>query len=138
MRRFRFIFGLAFLCAAALPVFAASNSADAVHLHVQLVVPEKVLMAGVPTNAGLYFKLEPGWHVYWKNPGDSGEPTAQEWADALGTLSYEIVTRFAGNMPRSYTGVTETWDPILASAVRAAVASAGQPGPGAAGGRQEG
>jgi hypothetical protein len=39
-------------------------------------------------------------------PGDSGEPTAQEWADALGTLSYEIVTRFTGKIPRSYSGVT--------------------------------
>jgi hypothetical protein len=56
----------------------------------------------------------------------------------LGTLSYEIVTRFAGNMPRSYLGVTETWDPVLARAFRAAVVSAGPPGPSVAGGRQEG
>jgi thiol:disulfide interchange protein DsbD len=90
MRRFRFIFGLAFLCAAALPVFAASNSADAVHLHVQLVVPEKVLMAGVPTNAGLYFKLEPGWHVYWKNPGDSGEPPHIHWTLPIGVTSTDL------------------------------------------------
>ena len=55
-------------------------------------------------------------------PGDAGEPTAQEWADVLGTLSYEIVTRFAGRMPRSYLGVTETWDPALAGAFRAALA----------------
>ena len=53
-------------------------------------------------------------------PGDEGEPTAQEWADALGTLSYEIVTRFAGRVPRSYVGVTEAMEPVLeaASAVR--------------------
>lgn len=29
--------------------------------------------------AGLYFKLEPGWHVYWKNPGDAGEPPRIKW-----------------------------------------------------------
>jgi DsbC/DsbD-like thiol-disulfide interchange protein len=28
---------------------------------------------------GLYFKLEPGWHIYWKNAGDSGEPPRARW-----------------------------------------------------------
>jgi alanine racemase len=50
-------------------------------------------------------------------PGDAGEPTAQEWADALGTLSYEIVVRFAGRLPKSYLGVTESVDPVLAGAL---------------------
>lgn len=36
--------------------------------------------------------------------GDDGEPTAQEWADAVGTISYEIVTRFGPRVPRVYVG----------------------------------
>lgn len=32
----------------------------------------------------------------------AGEPTAQQWADACGTISYEIVTRFAPRLPRVY------------------------------------
>ena len=36
-------------------------------------------MAGIPTDAALYFKLEPGWHIYWKNPGDAGEPPHIQW-----------------------------------------------------------
>ena len=47
-----------------------------------------------------------GDEVVLFGPGDSGEPTAQQWADALGTLSYEIVTRFAGRVPKSYSEVT--------------------------------
>jgi alanine racemase len=47
-----------------------------------------------------------GDEVILFGPGDSGEPTAQEWADKLGTLSYEIVTRFTGKVPRTYSGVT--------------------------------
>jgi alanine racemase len=43
-----------------------------------------------------------GDEVILFGPGDRGEPTAQEWADALGTLSYDVVTRFAGRIPRSY------------------------------------
>jgi len=44
-------------------------------------------------------------------PGDSGELTAQDWADALGTISYEIATSFGGRVPRSYFGLTSTPTP---------------------------
>ncbi len=37
-------------------------------------------------------------------PGVHGEPTAQDWADACGTISYEIVTRIGGRMQRRYVG----------------------------------
>lgn len=36
--------------------------------------------------------------------GAHGEPTAQEWALAVGTIDYEIVTRFGPSLPRIYTG----------------------------------
>ena len=29
--------------------------------------------------AGVLFQLEPGWHIYWTNPGDSGEPPKIQW-----------------------------------------------------------
>jgi alanine racemase len=35
-------------------------------------------------------------------PGRDGEPTAQDWAEACGTISYEIVTRIGGRMTRRY------------------------------------
>ncbi|MCW2523578.1 MAG: alanine racemase [Frankiales bacterium] len=35
-------------------------------------------------------------------PGLDGEPTAQDWADALDTIHYEIVTRIGARVPRSY------------------------------------
>jgi thiol:disulfide interchange protein len=65
--------------AAALPLFAATSSADVEHLHVQLVVPSSTLPRGAASDAGLYFKLEQGWHVYWMNAGDSGEPPRIRW-----------------------------------------------------------
>jgi alanine racemase len=34
--------------------------------------------------------------------GHDGEPTAQEWADACGTISYEIVTRIGGRLVRTH------------------------------------
>ncbi|GII98665.1 alanine racemase [Sediminihabitans luteus] len=33
-----------------------------------------------------------------------GAPTAQDWADAAGTISYEIVTRLGARVPRTYVG----------------------------------
>jgi alanine racemase len=47
-------------------------------------------------------QVEAGDEVILFGPGDHGEPTAQEWADALGTISYEIVTRIGSRVPRSY------------------------------------
>ncbi|MFF1559056.1 alanine racemase [Streptomyces sp. NPDC058279] len=35
-------------------------------------------------------------------PGDQGEPTAEDWAQAAGTIAYEIVTRIGGRVPRVY------------------------------------
>jgi alanine racemase len=35
-------------------------------------------------------------------PGAQGEPTAQDWAEACGTISYEIVTRIGGRMTRRH------------------------------------
>ena len=58
----------------------------------------------------------PGDEVVLFGPGDAGEPTAQEWADALGTLSYDIVTRFAGRLPKSYSGVTQASDAVVLAA----------------------
>jgi alanine racemase len=36
--------------------------------------------------------------------GRDGEPTAQDWADAIGTIHYEIVTRIGPRVPRTYVG----------------------------------
>jgi alanine racemase len=42
--------------------------------------------------------------VLW-GPGDAGEPTADDWAAAIGTINYEIVTRVGSRVPRVYSGV---------------------------------
>ena len=37
-------------------------------------------------------------------PGTAGEPTAQEWAEALDTICYEVVSRIGMRVPRTYVG----------------------------------
>ena len=41
-------------------------------------------------------------------PGDGGEPTAQDWAELLGTINYEIVTSPRGRITRVYRGAEPT------------------------------
>jgi thiol:disulfide interchange protein DsbD len=80
MRLGRWIFVVSVLLAPGVAARSASSSADVAHLHVQLVVPGDSLYRSDELNdAGLYFKLEPGWHIYWKNAGDSGEPPHIKW-----------------------------------------------------------
>jgi alanine racemase len=40
-------------------------------------------------------------------PGDRGEPTAEDWAQACGTIAYEIVTRIGTRVPRVYVNGTQ-------------------------------
>lgn len=43
-----------------------------------------------------------GDEVILFGPGSSGEPTAQDWADVLGTISYEIVTGVGARVVREF------------------------------------
>ncbi|MFI0898741.1 alanine racemase [Streptomyces sp. NPDC020983] len=45
-----------------------------------------------------------GDEVLLFGPGDRGEPTAEDWARACGTIAYEIVTRIGPRVPRVYDG----------------------------------
>ncbi|MCX2184364.1 alanine racemase [Streptomyces sp. SKN60] len=47
---------------------------------------------------------EPGTEAVLFGPGDRGEPTAQDWAEAADTIAYEIVTRIGARVPRVYVG----------------------------------
>ncbi|MDR7251711.1 alanine racemase [Nocardioides sp. BE266] len=62
----------------------------------------------------LHGELPPaGTEVVLFGPGDLGEPTAQDWAEAVGTISYEIVTRLGGRLVRRHVdsdAVGETAD----------------------------
>jgi alanine racemase len=71
-------------------------------------------------------------------PGDDGGPTATDWADVVGTINYEIVTRFGSpRVPRVYDGTAGVPDVGEAAAGEAAAGTAsagtGKAGTGKAG-----
>jgi thiol:disulfide interchange protein DsbD len=49
------------------------------HVEAELIAEKAAFQAGKPATVGLKLRMEPQWHTYWKNPGDSGLPTKIEW-----------------------------------------------------------
>ena len=63
---------------------ASSASADGPPVPKDLVKAELVAESASVAPAStlwvdLHLAIKPGWHVYWRNPGDSGLPTAIDW-----------------------------------------------------------
>ncbi len=62
--------------------FSAAVCAEPVrtpHVEAELIAARTTLEAGKPLAVALRLKMAPNWHTYWRNPGDSGEPTRITW-----------------------------------------------------------
>jgi thiol:disulfide interchange protein DsbD len=53
-------------------------------LKLRLVSEAASVAPGRQTSIGLDFTLDPGWHIYWVNAGDSGQPPRVRWTTAPG------------------------------------------------------
>ncbi|MGH6877461.1 MAG: protein-disulfide reductase DsbD family protein [Rhizomicrobium sp.] len=71
-----FLFSL-IACGAVAPAFAQIDPAPKVH--VRLVPEQSRIAAGQTVTVALAQDIRPGWHTYWRNAGDAGEPTAIGW-----------------------------------------------------------
>lgn len=60
------------------------------HGTLELVAENQWIAAGHTIHLGLRFQLEKGWHVYWVNPGDSGEPPRVKWQLPAGVTVGEV------------------------------------------------
>ena len=63
------------------PLFlnAKLASVDTSHAKIELLVETNEIVVNKDFVIGIKFEIEPGWHIYWKNPGDSGLPAEIEW-----------------------------------------------------------
>ena len=71
-----------FVCAWLMSIASFSFAGElhkAPGLEVQLVTDSAAVAPGASFHAGLYFRIEEGWHIYWQNAGDSGEPPTVTW-----------------------------------------------------------
>ncbi len=76
---------------ASTPDWLAAPNGAATYTRSSLLVhaPEGV-SAGKTVWLGLRLEHAPGWHSYWKNPGDSGLPTQMSWTLSTGATAGEI------------------------------------------------
>ncbi|HFB2047707.1 MAG: thioredoxin family protein [Hyphomicrobiaceae bacterium] len=57
----------------------AQTSDLAQKIQTKLIADVTHIVPGRPFKLALHQTLEPKWHTYWKNPGDSGEPIRISW-----------------------------------------------------------
>lgn len=75
-----FSWAVAFLVALLLcPAGVQAAGSPIPHGTLELVAENQWIAIGHTFYLGLHFQLEKGWHIYWVNPGDSGEPPRVEW-----------------------------------------------------------
>ena len=84
-------------CGLPKPVWAKPFKSD--RTQVQLISEVKTIQPSTPFWVGLQFKTRPGWHTYWRNPGDSGAPTRMEWTLPNGFKASELVYPYPQRMP---------------------------------------
>ena len=120
--------------ACALPSFAAPGPIGEITLgtsgarvRAELLVNAQKVAAGEPARVGVRFQLEPGWHIYWKNPGDSGSATEVDWhapGGDVGSIEWPAPQAF-----READGLLTTYgyegDVLLASDATVAASAAG-------------
>lgn len=69
----------AMLCVLVMVVARAAMAARPEPVRVSLLSDHSAVGAGEVFRVGVKFTIEPGWHIYWKNPGDSGLATKVKW-----------------------------------------------------------
>jgi DsbC/DsbD-like thiol-disulfide interchange protein len=47
-------------------------------------------VAGAPLRAGIEIRLAPGWHTYWRYPGDAGVPPRFDWSGSGNLATVEV------------------------------------------------
>ncbi|WP_409328769.1 alanine racemase [Trujillonella humicola] len=82
---------------------AAGNRAPVLAAGAQRTIAGRVCMDQFVLDVG-DDPVRAGDRVVLWGPGADGEPTAQQWADAVDTIHYELVARIGGRFARRYVG----------------------------------
>ncbi|CAN7511113.1 protein-disulfide reductase DsbD family protein [Phenylobacterium sp. LjRoot225] len=83
--------------AAAAP--SGSGPVDTGHLTAELVAQSQGVVPGQTVWLAVRQKIQKGWHTYWRNPGDAGEPMKLGWTLPAGWRAGEIVWATPHRLP---------------------------------------
>ncbi|MGB8182838.1 MAG: protein-disulfide reductase DsbD domain-containing protein, partial [Stellaceae bacterium] len=86
---------LALLAAvSAIPARAAAGSSDWFTTdqgEVRLIAARASLAGQETQTLGLEFRMAPGWHIYWRSPGDAGYPPHLGWTGSANLAHADIL-----------------------------------------------
>ena len=90
--------GLAAATAIAGPASAATPALPANPVSARLIPETTAVVPGGTLWVDLHLDIAPGWHTYWRNPGDSGLPTEIAWqlpaGFSAGDIAWPVPDRF--------------------------------------------
>jgi thiol:disulfide interchange protein DsbD len=98
------------------PVGGADGPRRTARIEAELVPMSAWAAPGSTAVVAVRQAIQPGWHTYWRNPGDSGGATELTWTVPAGVKPGEIVwplperQRLSGLMNYGYSG--EVWLPV--------------------------
>jgi thiol:disulfide interchange protein DsbD len=56
-----------------------ARQGDDARVEARLLIDASEVQPGEPFDVGVLFEMDRGWHIYWRNPGESGLPTRLDW-----------------------------------------------------------
>ncbi|MFQ5955126.1 MAG: protein-disulfide reductase DsbD family protein [Kiloniellales bacterium] len=69
---------------------AASDWDSFEHARVRLVAESATVGSAPSVRMGLHFRLDEGWKIYWRSPGDAGIPPRLEWSESRNLAALAI------------------------------------------------
>src|SRR6266849_497638 len=81
---------LPILLAVFLGLVATATTSLATTTKVRLILPVEAARPGDTLMAGISLEMQPHWHTYWKNPGDSGLAATVQWTLPPGVTAGDI------------------------------------------------
>ena len=86
------------------------------HVAASLIAETRNVVAGQPLHIALRQHIQPGWHTYWSNPGESGLPTTIDWTLPRGfraqPISWPVPERFTAGPVVGYGYVHDAILPV--------------------------
>ena len=90
------------------------------HVTASLVGETRNIVPGRPFQLALRQQIQPGWHTYWSNPGESGLPTTIEWSlpqgFRAGPIAWPVPERFTAGPVVAYGYKDEIFLPVTVEA----------------------
>lgn len=90
------------LCALALSAACSpATPQPQAHSKPALLLDQTTAQPGTQIRIGIQFQMDKDWHIYWMNPGDSGEPPRVLWQLPEGVTAGALLWPTPARMPTS-------------------------------------